>query len=106
MVVYEVNLSIDRDVAPAFSSWLALHIRQMLALPGFSGAQVFRRRPDDEGLVDDGRVHLTVHYRLEDRAALERYLESDAPRMRGEAQRRFGGRFAATRRVLEATSIG
>jgi len=106
VLIYEVNLAVDRPISGAFTSWLAVHIRQMLALPGFEGARVYRRRPEDEGLVDDGRLHLTVHYTLADRAALETYLTEHAGRMRGESQRRFGGRFAASRRVLEATSIG
>ena len=106
MLIYEVNLAVDRAIAGAFSSWLAIHMQQMLALPGFEAAKVYRRRPADEGLIDDGRLYLTIHYHLTGREALENYLASHAERMRGESQRRFGGRFAASRRVLEATSVG
>ena len=105
MVVYEVNLSIDREIERDYRAWLDEHVRRILALPGFTGARLFRRDPADEGRSDEGRVHLTVQYALVDRAALEAYLEQHAPALRREGLERFPGRFAATRRILDEESV-
>ena len=62
--------------------------------PKSSSGAIRRRR--------EGTRALTVHYRLIDEAALQRYLAEHAPRMREEGMRRFGDAFTATRRVLAA----
>jgi hypothetical protein len=93
--VYEVTLSIDRDVADAFDEWLAAHVRDMLELPGFVRAVTWSA--EDE---DPARVRRVTQYFLENDAALEAYLAGPAERMRQEGLARFPGRFTATRRVL------
>lgn len=96
-VVYEVNLDLDADIEVAYRAWLASHVAEILALPGFIGATVFN-------VVDPppapGRVALCVQYALRDDAALQDYFEQHAPRLRGDGLARFGGRFHASRRVL------
>lgn len=98
MIEYEVNLEVDAAVAPAFEAWLAGHIDDMLALPGFLSASRWRVLEPDPGA---GRCALSVRYLLADRAALAAYLDSQAARMRAEGLRLFGGRFEARRRVLQ-----
>ena len=97
MILYEVNLEVRDDALAAFRAWLAEHIEEILRLPGFLSAEVLERRDPPP---PDGLRPLTVHYRLIDGAALERYLTQDAPRMREAGLRRFGDAFTATRRVL------
>jgi len=97
MIVYEVTLEIDADVCAAFRTWLRGHVQEILALPGFVGAEVFERH---EPAAAVGQHGLCVVYRLVDQAALDRYLRDDAPRLRADGQARFGGRFSASRRVL------
>jgi antibiotic biosynthesis monooxygenase (ABM) superfamily enzyme len=99
-VVYEVSLDVEAALAAEYRAWLDAHVAQMLALPGFESAQVF----DVIEPVDAGRVAWCVHYRLRDPAALEAYLRDDAPRMRAEGVARFGERFRANRRVLQAAA--
>ena len=96
MVVYEVNLQVDAAIEPEYRAWLAEHVREMLALPGFVDAAVYDVREP----VEPGRIGWCVHYRLRDAAALEAYLREHAPRMREAGITRFGNRFSATRRVL------
>jgi hypothetical protein len=96
MVVYEVNLAVDGDVAGAYAAWLGLHVREVLACEGFVSAEWFEVEPDE----DDGRVRFCVQYRVESRAALDAYLAGPAVRLRAEGVERFGGRFTASRRVL------
>lgn len=97
MIVYEVNLDIDWAVADAFRSWLARHVEQMLALPGFVSAERFDLLQPPAAA---DRARFCVQYRLRDAAALEHYLQHDAARMRADGASRFGDRMTATRRVM------
>jgi hypothetical protein len=97
MVVYEVNLDVDAEIAEPFAIWLEEHVREMLTLDGFVGAEWLARDPDRS---DGSKVSWTVWYRLIDRQALESYLARHAERMRADGLKRFPGRFSASRRVL------
>jgi hypothetical protein len=94
-ITYEVALEPDAEILPDFEAWLEYHVDEMLALPGFTGASIHKAEDPDSGAAL--RV---VRYQLTDRAALERYLDEFAPRMRAEGLARFGGRFRASRRVV------
>jgi hypothetical protein len=102
MIVYEVNLEVQRTIRDEFRGWLVEHIRTIMALPGFAGAELFECA---EAAVPDAQCRLCVQYRLVDHAALERYLREDAPRLRADGERRFGGKFSARRRVLRTLPI-
>jgi hypothetical protein len=95
MIVYEVNVDVDADVADAFDAWLIDHVRAMRALPGFEDATLWK-----VDRTDDGRVSRCARYVLHDRRALDDYLVEHAPRMRADGVERFGNAFTATRRVL------
>lgn len=97
MIVYEVSLDVDAAVADEFRAWLGEHVRGILALPGFVNAEIGAIDAD----ADAPRRSWCVHYRLHDRAALERYLNEFAPAMRADGVGRFGSRFTARRRVFE-----
>jgi hypothetical protein len=99
MIVYAVELELDAALCDEYLAWLHGHVRQMLALPGFEGAEVLTRL---EPPPPAGRCALTVHYRLRDRVAWEAYLADHAPRMREAGRARFGDRIRASRQVLEA----
>ncbi len=101
MVIYEVNLDIDKDVAAAFADWLKPHIDEMLEIDGFFRAQWFEVEADAED-----RVSWSVRYDVYTRDDLQRYFDHHAARMRGDGLRRFEGRFRATRRILKARSLG
>jgi hypothetical protein len=94
-ITYEVELEPDAEILAEFEAWLEYHVDEMLALPGFSGATIHKAENPDSGAAL--RV---VRYELADRAALERYLEEFAPRMRAEGIARFGDRFRASRRIV------
>jgi hypothetical protein len=93
--VYEVTLSIDRDIVEDFDLWLAEHVREMLGLPGFVSADIF----EVEGESPD-RARRIVHYVLESEQALEAYLAGPADEMRRSGPLRFADRLETTRRVL------
>lgn len=95
-ITYEVALQPDEEILGEFEAWLEYHVDEMLALPGFRGASI--HKGEDAGSGAPLRI---VRYELEDRAALQRYLEEHAPRMRAEGAARFGERFRASRRIVE-----
>ena len=96
-IVYEVNLFVDAAIEAEFAAWLDTHVRDILALPGFTGAEILRRR---EPVADVGEVVFCTQYRLRDDAAFAAYLRDHAPAMRADGIARFGSRFRAERRVL------
>ena len=103
MVVYEVNLEFDVAIAAAYREWLAAHIGEMLALPGFISAQV---HDVVDPLPTAGRQGLCVRYEVEDLGALETYTRDHAPRMRADGLQRFGEEGVRyRRRVLRDTAL-
>jgi hypothetical protein len=93
--VYEVTLSVDREIVGDFDTWLADHIREMLELPGFVSADIFEA--EDES---PERARRIVHYVLESDQALEAYFAGPAAEMRRSGPQRFGDRVETSRRVL------
>lgn len=98
-VIYEVNIFVQRAAENEYRQWLAKHIAEILALPGFIDAQSFDVQQDSHA----DEVAICVHYRLESQAALDNYFEYHAARLRADGVARFGDRFRAARRVLMPT---
>ena len=95
-VEYEVSLSVAADIADDYLAWLQAHIGQLLALPGFVQARLWRV----EDPAQTGRVDYCVRYRLADARALDAYLQRHAAAMRQEGLARFGAAVRAHRRIL------
>jgi len=106
VVVYEVNIAAEKDIVEKYETWLKKHIKDMLKFEGFLSAELFTRKPEDEGLdKQDERKLFTMQYRLKDRKALDNYLTNHAPTMRQEGIQLFGNKFSATRRILSSELI-
>lgn len=100
MVIYEVNLSVDKEIFQDYSVWLQEHVEEMLQFPGFLSATIMR--PE---IVEDGeQKEMVVQYQLEGRDDLERYFNEFASGMREKGIQLFSGRFSAKRRILEVES--
>ena len=93
-VVYEVTLTIDPARLDEFDAWLTAHIEHMLALPMFTGANLFHLNNDD------GTPARCVHYLLDSDADLQTYFEEHAEHMRADGVQRFGNAMRASRRIL------
>eukprot|EP00128_Syssomonas_multiformis_P010670 Colp12_sorted_trinity150504_noHs@975 len=101
-VIYEVNLSVNNEVREQYQPWLEKHIAEMLELPGklFERACMYTRYAEDEGAQAGDQTLFTVHY-YTTRQALDFYFNTYAAAMRQDGMNRFGGKFTATRRILE-----
>ncbi len=97
-VEYEVNLSVAAGIVQEYLAWLEDHVRQLLALPGFLAATLWRV----EDPASESRVAYCVRYRLTDAQALASYLREHAPAMRQAGSDRFGEHVVASRRILRA----
>ena len=96
-VIYEVNLSVLKEIAAEYRVWLTTHVQEMLALPGFTGARIMETVQDQ---ADAAETVFCTQYELVDHAALDDYLRVHSGRMRADGLSRFGDRFRASRRVL------
>ena len=101
MIVYEVNVFVREEIWEAYRGWLEAHIREIRALPGFTGVEVFERLEP----ATPGEVPMCIHYRLRDLDALADYLREHAPRLRADGVERFGDGFRAERRVLQRRGL-
>lgn len=95
MILYEVNIQIKSEVYLPFFEWLETHVQEMLALPGFSKANIFEDRPKA------GDKQLVIHYYLENQKAMDHYIQELAPKMRADGVTKFETSFQINRRILK-----
>lgn len=97
MVIYEVNLAIERSVYSQFQIWLKVHAKEILQFPGFISVHILK--PENEPA--SAQEKLTVQYQLEDRESLDVYFTRFAEKIREEAVSRFQDKFSVERRVFD-----
>jgi antibiotic biosynthesis monooxygenase (ABM) superfamily enzyme len=98
-VIYEVNLFVRRAIEREYRDWLDAHIREILTLPGFLGAELF---DVTEPAPAADEFALCVRYHLRDETTLQNYFREHAPRLRADGVARFGDNFRAERRIMTA----
>lgn len=67
--VYEVTVSVDRDVVEQFDAWLRRHMAETLELPGIARAEVFEQDDDERG-----RARRITQYHFDSEADFDEYL--------------------------------
>lgn len=100
-VIYEVEARVDPSVVDEFDAWLPGHVREVIACPGFTGAEM--QRPVGEDAA--GGILRRTQYRVENMAALERYFGQDAPRLRADGAARFGEKAVFSRRLFTPSGV-
>jgi hypothetical protein len=91
-VSYEVTATVETRLADAFERFMVQdHIPALMATGCFASAMIVRLAP--------GRYRM--RYGAESRAALDRYLETEAMRVRAEFTARFPGGIVLEREVGE-----
>jgi hypothetical protein len=92
-ILYRVTVVVDEDVRADWVAWMSdVHVPDVLMEPGFERAEILRDEADASRFVID--------YRVQDRAALDRYFAEAAPRLRVEHEARYQGKARASREVL------
>ncbi len=97
MIIYNVTLNVDNDVHTEWLEWMKhTHIPDVMATGMFLDSRICRVLAEDEG-----GITYAVQYTCADMATYERYRDQHAPRLQAETQKRYGGKFAAFRTLLE-----
>ncbi len=98
MLLYNVTITIDKDVHPEWLRWMReTHIPDVLATGMFSSYRLCRLLGHEH---EDSEI-FTVQCRVKDMALLMRYQQEFAPELQRQHRERFEGKFAAFRTVME-----
>jgi hypothetical protein len=100
-LVYEVNVSVDMEVADAFLTALLPHTKDMMKFEGFRSCEILE---DKDAASVEGAQHRTFVcvYRVENRELFDAYCRDHRDRMIAFMDKRFPGRFTAHRRVMKS----
>ncbi|MBP7513730.1 MAG: DUF4286 family protein [Flavobacteriales bacterium] len=97
MIIYNVTVNVDADVAEEWLQWMkAVHIPDVMATGLFLDNRICRVLAEEEG----GFTY-AIQYTAADMATYERYKAEHAPRLQAETQKHYGGKFVAFRTLLE-----
>jgi hypothetical protein len=105
MLIYEVNLEVEEDINYKVAGWLTETIQKILTFKGFKIAYWFFRKGEDEASNLGNKTLWTIQYIVEDRTSLDKYLNEQAPKIRTEANDRFGDKMQASRRILNLLNV-
>lgn len=101
MIVYNVTSNIQESIHDEWLDWMQhKHIPDVLATGKFLSANLVKVLVEEEM----GGKTYSVQYLTDSREKLQRYYEEDAPRLRDEAQKKFGDQMLSFRTELEFIS--
>lgn len=96
MVVYNVTVSVDENVADDWLSWMReTHVPDVMATGHFKESRICRVHGEEEG----GFTYAITYVAFSEEE-LNTYQEKHAPRLQAEHSERFKGKFAAFRTLL------
>ncbi len=97
MILYNVTISIDPEVHQEWLAWMKeVHIPDVLKTGMFRENKILRVHGEEEG-----GLTYAIQYILPDWDHYNRYQEEFAPALQQDHSKKFEGRFAAFRTVLE-----
>lgn len=100
MILYNVTVSIDEDVHEEWLRWMMdVHIPDVLATGMFLENKICRIHAFEEG-----GITYSIQYLAPDQASFDRYQSEFAPALQDAHTRKYAGKFAAFRTVLEVLS--
>ena len=98
MVIYNVTIKVDNEVADAWVEWMkSEHISDLLGTGLFTDCRLCRLLDQDD---TDGRTYAAQYY-CNSINEYNTYIAEYAETMREQGNRRFGGKFVAFRTVME-----
>ena len=97
MIIYNVTISIDREVQEEWLQWMKeVHIPDVMSTGLFIENRILRVLN-----VDDTGATFSIQYTLRTMADYEKYSAEFAPRFQSEHTSRYKDRFVAFRTLLE-----
>lgn len=96
-VKYEVNLTVQVEVAHEFKQWLLPHVQEMLQFKGFSKVDLYSVLDP----IEPAYEQIVVLYTIDTLEHLEHYLENFSAHMRQQTQDLFANQFSASRRIYK-----
>lgn len=98
MVLYNVTITIDRDIHQEWADWMKdEHIVNVMTTGMFISYRFSRLISHEQ---EDSETY-TVQYLLKDMAHLNRYQAEFAPDLQREHRERFDGKFTVFRTLME-----
>lgn len=97
MYIYNVTVSIDKTLAEEWLNWMkTVHIPDVLNTGHFIENKICRvLNVDDEGAT------YSVQYTFNEMADIEEYQKNHAKRLQDEHSKRYEGKYAAFRTLLQ-----
>ncbi len=97
MIIYNVTVNVDEDVAAEWLSWMKeVHIPDVMQTGMFNDYRICRVLAEESG----GFTY-AVQYTCPDMGTYEKYRDEFAPSLQQETARRYGGKLVAFRTLLE-----
>lgn len=96
MIIYQVTLTINKEIFNEYLEWLKEHIQEMLCVEGFIDSKILQPILEEQS---DALNTLCVLYTVENEFYLKQYFEKQASAMRAQGEQKFGKKFSATRAV-------
>ncbi len=98
MIIYNVTVKVDNDVAAAWVEWMkSEHMADLMSTGLFVDCRLCRLLDQDE---TEGMTY-TAQYFLTDIGQYDQYISLHAGNMREKGFKLFGAKFAAFRTVME-----
>lgn len=98
MVIYNVTVKVDNEVADAWVRWMKTeHMADLMNTGLFVDCRLCRLLEQDEA---EG-ITYTAQYFLESIGQYNKYIDNHAEKMREKGFKLFGGKFAAFRTIME-----
>lgn len=96
MILYNVTVSIDPQIAEEWLSWMrSKHIPDVMATGCFIESRISRVHGEEEGGVTYAITYLSLNKEL-----MDTYQNTHAPNLQKEHSELFQGKFAAFRTLL------
>jgi hypothetical protein len=98
MIIYNVTLKVDKEVANSWVQWMkSEHMADLMSTGLFTDCRLCRLLEQDE---TDG-ITYSAQYFCNNMEAYNSYIEKFAEGMREKGNKLFGGKFVAFRSVME-----
>jgi hypothetical protein len=97
MYIYNVTVSIDKELAEEWLNWMkTIHIPDVLSTGYFTENKICKVLH----VNDDGETY-SIQYTFNTMEDIEDYQKNHAPRLQAEHSKRYEGKYAAFRTLLE-----